>query len=82
MAEYYNEAGSQAYLSSVQTSATEFDQILKEDNIETSDRPDSLGVNEVLGTSHVKVTKKLKFENNHFTFTKTDSTFSLEKVKD
>ena len=80
LAEYYDEAGSQTYFSSTQISNNEFLQISNNSNIKTADKPDADGVNTVLGTEHIKVTQKLKFENNHFTITKIDSTYSLEKA--
>ena len=79
LAEYYKEAGSSSYLSSVQISQNEFYQVLTGSDIKTAEKPDSLGVYESIGVEEYKVIQKTKMQNGKFMTTVISNTSRLKK---
>ncbi|MBS1531407.1 MAG: hypothetical protein JSU01_13960 [Bacteroidetes bacterium] len=79
LAQYYDEAGSSTYLSSVQISPNEFQQVVSGSDIKQSDKPDSLGVYENIGREEYKVDQKMKFQNGRFVTTIIDTASRLVK---
>jgi hypothetical protein len=80
LAEYYNPgAGSSSYLSSIQIAPNEFLQVVSGADVIESNKPDSLGIYESIGSEEYKISQKMSFQNGRFITTLIDSSSHIVK---